>query len=316
MNASDLDAISRNGLRTGLGREAVDLVSRVGSKVIKFRPGDRVVVISPHSFRTHICQLVQKVSESVRFEVVVSLSTFFITVYHALIEIARLSKEEFVLIHSTAGGLGQAVIQLAKHIGGDIFITVEFKSKKNLLAQRYGLAEDHVFDSRKASLTAQALWATKGNGFDVIVSFCSGAALRQLSSAEFGRFVDIWRKINVRDLHKASLRGNAFFASVNMNRCSEAKHVDLLVVVFKMLERSQLGEIFPPNQHSVFELSKALDLLKSRDRSGKLVVTLEKSAVVSLLSQVSPSLKLKADATYMVFGGLKALRLIIAKNIY
>ena len=157
LNASDLDAISRNGLRTGLGREAVDLVSRVGSKVIKFRPGDRVVVISPHSFRTHICQLVQKVSESVRFEVVVSLSTFFITVYHALIEIARLSKEEFVLIHLIASDLNQAVIQLTKHIGDDIFITVEFKSKKNLLAQRYDLAEDHVFDSRKASLIAKAL---------------------------------------------------------------------------------------------------------------------------------------------------------------
>ena len=150
----------------------------------------------------------------------------------------------------------------------------------------------------------------------MIVSFCSGATLRQLSSIEFNRFVDIERKINVRDLYKASLRDNAFFVSVNMNRYNEAKHVDLLVVVFKMLKRSQLEEIFPPNQHFVFELLKALDLLKSRDRNNKLVITLEKSVVVSLLPQVSPTLKLKADAIYIMFDDLETLRLIIAENIY
>ncbi|KAM0794178.1 putative polyketide synthase [Usnea florida] len=321
LNALDLNAISRNGARTGLGREAVGLISRVGSKVIKFQPGDRVVAISRHSFRTHICQhqmLVQKAPESVRSEVIVTLPTSFITAFHALIEIGRLSKGESVLIHSAAGGLGQAAIQIAKHAGGVIFVTVGSGSKKNLLVERYGLAEDHIFDSREFSLAAKALWATQGKGFDVIFSSCSGAALRQLSSclAEFGCFVDIGRKIDVQDMHTASLRGNALFASVDLVRYSDSKHAHLLAVVCKMLAKSQIGEIFPTNQYSVSELPKALDLLKSRDHSGKIVVTLEGSAVVPLLPQAPPSLELKADATYVVSGGLGALGLTIAENMY
>ena len=321
LNASDLDAISRNGARTGLGREAVGLISRVGSKVIRFQPGDRVVAISRHSFRTHIWQhqmLFQKAPESVRSEVVVTLPTSFITAYHALIEIGRLSKGESVLIYSAAGGLGQAAIQIAKHAGGVIFVTVGCRSKKNLLVERYSLAEDDISDSREFSLAAKALWATQGKGFDVIFSSCSGAALRQLSSclAEFGCFVDIGRKIDVQDMHTASLRGNAIFASVDLDRYSDSKHADLLAVVCKLLAKSQIGEIFPTNQYPVSELPKALDLLKSRDHSGKTVVTLEESAVVPLLPQAPPSLELKADATYVVSGGLGALGLTIAENMY
>ena len=321
LNASDLDTVAGKGLSTALGREAVGLVSKVGSKVVKLRPGDRVVAINPHSFRTHVRQhqkLVQKVPESVRSEVAVSLPTSFITAYHTLIEIARLSKDDSVLIHSAAGGLGQAAIQLAKHIGSEIFVTVGSKSKKNLLAERYGLAEDHILDSRKDSLASKALRATEGRGFDVIVSSCSGATLRQLSSclAEFGRFVDIGRKINVQDMHTASLRGNAIFASVDMDRSSEAKQAELLAIIFKMLERGQIGEIFPTHQHSISELAEVLDLLKSRDRSGKLVVTLDESAVVPMLPQAPPSLELKVGATYVVSGGLGALGLTIAENMF
>ena len=321
LNASDLDTVAGKDLSPALGREAVGLVSKVGSKVVKLRPGDRVVAMNPHSFRTHVRQhqkLVQRVPESVRSEVAVSLPTSFITAYHALIEIARLGKDESVLIHSAAGGLGQAAIQLAQYIGGEVFVTVGSKSKKNLLAETYGLAEDHILDSRKASLASKALRATKGRGFDVILSSCSGATLRQLSSclAEFGRFVNFGRKINVQDMHTASLRGNAIFASVDMDRSSEAKQAELLAVIFEMLERGHIREILPTHQHSISKLAEVLDLLKYRDRSGKLVVTLEESAVVSLLPQAPSSLELKADATYVVSGGLGALGLTIAENMY
>ena len=320
LNPSDLDAMAGKILGTFLGREAVGIVSKVGSGVVKFNPGDRVVVLNSHSFRTHLRQhqkLVQKVPDSVQSEVAVALPSSFITAYHALIDVARLRKEESVLIDTAAGGFGQAAIQLANYVGGDVFVTVESRSKKDLLIEHYGLAEDHVFDSQKNSFTSKIMRTTEGKGFEVILSSCSGAALHQISSClgEFGRFIDVGRTMDPRDLHPASFHRNSVLASIDLDRNTEEKRANLLSVLFEMLEQGQIGEIFPTTHYSVSELPTALDVLKTSDHSGKLVVSLEEDAIVPLLPQAPPSLELKSDATYVVSGGLGALGLTIAENM-
>ena len=321
LNLSDLNAVAGNGLGTSLGREAVGIVSKVGSNVVKFKPGDKVVALHSYAFRTHLRQsqkLVQKVPDFIRPEVAVALPTSFSTAYHALREVARLSKGESVLIHSTDGGFDQAAIQIAKHAGANVFVTVGSKSKKFLLIERYGLAEDHIVDFRTSSFAGIALRAAEGKGFDVIVSSCSASALQQLSSCltESGRFIDIGRKANARELRTVTLHGNTMFASIDMDRLTKEKHDHLLSVVIEMVEQGLIGEIFPTTQYSISELPKVLDLMKTGDYYGKLVVTLEETAVVPLLPQAPPSPELKTDATYVLSGGLGALGLTIAENMF
>lgn len=52
------------------------------------------------------------------------------------------------MIHSAAGGVGQAAVQLAKLVEADIYVTVGTEEKKKLLMERYNIQEDHVFFSR------------------------------------------------------------------------------------------------------------------------------------------------------------------------
>ena len=47
----------------------------------------------------------------------------FLTAYIALVEIAGLSAGQRVLIHAGAGGVGQAAIQIARHLGAEVFAT-------------------------------------------------------------------------------------------------------------------------------------------------------------------------------------------------
>lgn len=77
-----------------------------------------------------------------------SCATIYATAYVALMDVARIQSGESVLIHAGAGGLGQAAIQLARMVGAEIFVTVGSVAKKNLIMEKYSIAEDHIFNSR------------------------------------------------------------------------------------------------------------------------------------------------------------------------
>ena len=61
------------------------------------------------------------------FAAAATVPTTFFTVFYALHELARLRPGERVLIHGAAGGVGIAAIQLAQHLGAEIFATAHEK---------------------------------------------------------------------------------------------------------------------------------------------------------------------------------------------
>jgi NADPH:quinone reductase-like Zn-dependent oxidoreductase len=85
-----------------------------------------------------------------------------------LYEIARLRKGESILIHAATGGLGQASIMLAKHIGAEIFVTCGTETKRRLLIDRYHIDPSHIFSSRDASFAPGIMAKTNGKGVDVV----------------------------------------------------------------------------------------------------------------------------------------------------
>ncbi len=52
-----------------------------------------------------------------------------ITAWQALIDRAKLQKDQNVLIHGAAGGVGHAAVQIAKAVGAQVFTTVSSKEK-------------------------------------------------------------------------------------------------------------------------------------------------------------------------------------------
>lgn len=94
--------------RPVLGYEAAGIVRRVGSKVTRFAPGDRVIQMAPGSMRTYIRTdqaNVHAMPQGLSLEEAVSIPVAYSTAYYTLIEIARLKKGESVLIHAAAGGM-------------------------------------------------------------------------------------------------------------------------------------------------------------------------------------------------------------------
>jgi hypothetical protein len=152
----------------GLGIEGSGIVTRVGENAAKlWKKGDRVFGYGVNTFSKFArfsMDAVLQIPENLSFEEAASLIVTYTTVYYAFFETGRLRAGESVLIHSAAGGVGQAAIVLAKHIGADIYCTVGSEKKRALLIDEYGIPEDHIFNSRDLSFAKAVMRMTENRG--------------------------------------------------------------------------------------------------------------------------------------------------------
>lgn len=105
-----------------LGLECAGIVEEVGSNVAHLKKGDRVLCYSPNggmmsqtvSVPANQCYLMPK---SMSFEDGASMLINYATAYGALFGLGGLKPKQVVFVHSIAGGVGCAIVQLAKTVG-------------------------------------------------------------------------------------------------------------------------------------------------------------------------------------------------------
>ncbi|KAK3936136.1 hypothetical protein QBC46DRAFT_296752 [Diplogelasinospora grovesii] len=176
--------------------ECAGTVVQVGSEVTGFSVGDRVVAMAPSHFQTYqtlpewACH---KLLDTEAFDVSATLPLVYSTAIYALHDRARIQAGETILIHSGAGGVGIAAIQLALAAGAEVFTTVSTEEKKRYLIETFGIKPSNIFSSRDTSFLEGVLNATAGHGVDVILNSLTGDQLHATwrCAADFGRFVEI-----------------------------------------------------------------------------------------------------------------------------
>jgi NADPH:quinone reductase-like Zn-dependent oxidoreductase len=124
----------------GLGYEASGFVTKVGQKVTSHRVGDRVIASSSGSFTTRQViseKLCAKMPDTMSFTEGATMSAVYCTAIYCLLDAGKLKKGQVsserwlvqiflilstqsVLIHSAAGGVGTAAIQIAKMVGAEV----------------------------------------------------------------------------------------------------------------------------------------------------------------------------------------------------
>ncbi len=110
----------------GLGGEAAGIVLDAGPET-SLRRGDAVMGMFPHNAFAPTAitdeRMVVPIPAGWSFTQAASAPAAYLTAYIALVEMAGLSAGQRVLIHAGAGGVGQAAIQLAHHLGAEVFAT-------------------------------------------------------------------------------------------------------------------------------------------------------------------------------------------------
>lgn len=135
-----------------LGNDVAGVVTRVGSRVRRFKPGDEVYARPDKdrigTFAKYISMNEADVAikpKNLTMEEAASIPLVGLTAWQALIEKAGVKKGQHVLIHAGSGGVGTFAIQLAKHLGATVATTT---STANVdLVRRLGA--DIVIDYKK-----------------------------------------------------------------------------------------------------------------------------------------------------------------------
>ena len=94
-----------------------------------------------------------------------SVPLVYATAYYALVVRGRTRKGEKVLIHSGSGGVGQAAIAVALHLGCEVFATAGSKEKREYLMKQFPeLQKSHISNSRDTNFQWEILKITNGQG--------------------------------------------------------------------------------------------------------------------------------------------------------
>src|SRR6201999_2176775 len=127
-----------------------------------------------------------------------AISAVFTTAYFAFVHLADVKPGQRVLVHAGAGGVGMAAVQLARHLGLEVFATASRGKWDTLRA--LGFDDDHIGDSRSLDFEEKFLAVTGGGGVDVVLDSLAGefvdASLRLLVGG--GRFIEMG-KTDLRD---------------------------------------------------------------------------------------------------------------------
>jgi NADPH:quinone reductase-like Zn-dependent oxidoreductase/malonyl CoA-acyl carrier protein transacylase len=265
-----------------IGVECAGVISAVGSKVTNVAVGDRVCAMSEGAYSTYTRCLgtsVQKISDAMTFKDASTIPVIFCTAFYSLFDLGRLVKDETVLIHAAAGGVGQAAIMLCKMVGAEIFATVGSVAKKEFLMTQYGIPEDHIFYSRDTSFAKSIKRSTNGQGVDLVLNSLAGDALRETwdSLAHFGRFIEIGKRDIVGNsrLEMARFEHNAMFASVDLTVvAAERPRImkRLLSDVFDLMEKGHVKPIAPITVFPMAEVESAFRTLQGGKIMGKIVI--------------------------------------------
>jgi putative PIG3 family NAD(P)H quinone oxidoreductase len=125
-----------------LGLEMSGVVEEVGSEVTGFEEGDRVFGLLSGGGYAEYCtiheNMAMTIPDELSFEEAAGIPEVFLTAFQAMNWLGELSREETILIHAGASGVGTSAIQLAKHLHDARIITTAGTDEKNDLCQRLG----------------------------------------------------------------------------------------------------------------------------------------------------------------------------------
>jgi len=306
-----------------LGIECGGVVTRVGEGVDRFQVGDEVMGVAPYSFATHAITteyaLVKKPA-SLDFEEAATVPITFLTAYYALVRLADLQPGERVLIHAGAGGVGLAAIQIAQHIGAEIFTTAGSQQKRDYLRT---LGAKHVFNSRTVDFADEILDLTNREGVDVVLNSLPGEAIAKSLSIlrAYGRFLEIG-KIDIyadRKIGLAPFQDNLSYFAIDLDRMLRQRPDYIRRLFAEMMEHFETGvyQPLPLTQFEYANVRESFRYMAQRKNIGKLVVSIEHASDDADAEPAAPEEDappaIREDATYLITGGLGALGLRVAQ---
>ncbi|MEV8639056.1 SDR family NAD(P)-dependent oxidoreductase [Streptosporangium sp. NPDC051023] len=296
------DVLNALGMYPGkagpLGIEAAGVVMETGPGVVGLAPGDRVMGLMPGACGPTVVtdrRYLVPIPRGWTFAEAASVPVGFCTAWYALIDLAGLRAGESLLVHSGAGGVGSAALQLARHWGVEAFATAS-PAKWNAL-RAAGLDDDHIASSRTLDFEQRFQGRV-----DVVLDCLAGefvdASLRLLTDG--GRFVEMG-KTDVRDpAEVARAHPGVTYRAFDVIDAGPDRIAEILAEIVALSEHGVLAPL-PITTWDVRHAPQAYRYLSQARQVGKVVLT------------VPPALD--PEGTVLVTGGTGALGTALARHL-
>ncbi|MFI1377628.1 type I polyketide synthase [Streptomyces longwoodensis] len=276
-----------------LGGEGAGVVTEVADDVTDLAPGTPVLGLFPDAFAPVAVAdraAVAPVPDGWSFEQAAAVPIAHLTAYLGLVRLAGLREGQAVLVHSAAGGVGTAAVQLARHLGAEVYGTAS--PGKWQVLRDLGLDDAHIASSRDTA------FATRFGQVDVVLNSLSGEFI-DASAALLrpgGRFLEMG-KTDLRDPDGfPGLRYQPF----DLMQVPPSEMRELLAEVLELFATGALTVPAP----SVWPVARAADAfrhLSQARHTGKLVLALPR--------------RTDPEGTVLITGGTGTLGALVARHL-
>jgi NADPH:quinone reductase len=260
------------------GLEAAGVIEAVGEGVTSLAPGARVAAFASRTYSeyclAHAGQVIP-LPDSVDFVQGAAFPIQVLTAYHLLHTAATTPAGSTVVVHSAAGGVGLAAVQLAKVAGARVFATVSSDAKAALVKAS---GADTIINYEKTNFADEVLRLTNGVGVDLILDAVGKPTLEDgvRCLAPFGQLILYGRSggapdpLNLFTLFPKSTKVSGFMLPTVTVRFPERLGESAERCFALMREgrlRLHVGKTFP-----LAQAAEAHRYLESRQSTGKLVL--------------------------------------------
>jgi NADPH2:quinone reductase len=270
--------ISADALPLIPGREFAGTVEKLGADVNEYHLGQRVVAYPSlggyAEYAVAKISDVRPVPDGVTSVQAAAMPTVFLTAWFGLLTDGKLKAGEWLLVQGGSSGVGNAAIQIAKHLGARVVTTSGSEEKCRRLRQ---LGADVTIDVSQSDFLPEVMRVTNNRGVDVVLEMIGGDVYQKSlqALAPGGRLVSIGGAFGAIPDTPPVLTQDRVATRFSITNYLKAKPEDFkkLDEIFKLVQEKKfqvvVGQMFP-----LAEVRAAQRYLEGREHFGKVVLTI------------------------------------------
>lgn len=264
-----------------LGMDFAGTVIAAGEGVTGYVPGDEVYGCAggladlPGALAEYMpadVRLIARKPETLSMREAAALPLAGITAFEGLYRAGTRAGQK-VLVHGGAGGVGHVAVQLARHLGADVYATGSGE-KKIYVIESYGAT---AIDYRAEEVAGYVSKHTGGAGFDVVFDSVGGANMtNSFEAAALNGQVTTTVSLLELDLTPAHFKGLSihvvFMLIPMLYNHKREKHGAILAKLAGIADAGELKPLLDERRFGLEEVGRAYDHLTSGKAIGKVVV--------------------------------------------
>ena len=264
------------------GLEVSGIISEVGSKVKKFKKGDKVIALLGGGGYAEYClanqELTLPMPENLSFKEAAAIPETYFTVWNNIFRIGKLRSNENILIHGGSSGIGTTAIQISKQFGANVITTTSNNDKLN---KCYKIGADFVVNYGNQDFYEE-IKKSKYNEMDVILDIVGGDYTNKnyALSAMNARIVQIaYLKGNLCNIDLSHIMRKSLMHTGSVLRPKNLEYKAAIAndIKSEILPLIGRGKIKPIIYKSFIleDAAQAHDLMKSGKHFGKIILAKE-----------------------------------------